>query len=49
MTYRCLWCGAEFDEPVHEPAGYFLGNPMVHDVCPECGDDDIEEAENEDL
>lgn len=46
--YRCLMCGAEFEEPLHEPAGMFMFIPMVHDVCPECGDDCIEEIEQED-
>ena len=46
--YRCLMCGAEFEEPEHEPAEMFMFNLMVHDVCPECGDDCIEEIEQED-
>lgn len=45
--YKCEWCGAEFDEPFREPAGTFLGNLMVHEVCPECGDDCFEEMEDE--
>ena len=49
LMWRCEWCGAEFDEPLHEPAGTFLGNLMVHDVCPECGNDDIEELEDNDV
>ncbi len=46
--YKCEWCGAEFEEPFREPAGTFLGNLMVHEVCPECGDDCFEEIEQED-
>lgn len=47
--YKCEICGAVFDEPLREPAGDFMGNPMVHNVCPECGEDYFEEADNEDL
>ena len=36
-----------FNEPLHEPAGDFMYNPMVHDVCPECGEDYIEELEDD--
>mgnify|MGYP006992093070 CR=1 FL=1 len=46
--YRCLYCGAEFEEPYREPAGTFLGNLMVHEVCPECREDEIVEIEQED-
>lgn len=49
MRYRCEWCGAVFDEPLHEPAGDFMYNPMVHDVCPECGNDDFEEVYDENV
>lgn len=44
-TYRCIICGAVFDEPHREPAGYFLGNLMIHEVCPECREDCFEEME----
>lgn len=47
--WRCEWCGAVFDEPLHEPAGEFMYNPMVHDVCPECGEDLIEEVDDENI
>lgn len=47
MMYKCEWCGAEFDEPFREDAGTFLGNKMVHEVCPWCGADDIVEIETE--
>lgn len=47
MMYKCECCGAVFDEPVHEDAGYFMYNHMVHDVCPECGNDEFEEMEEE--
>lgn len=52
QKYVCLCCGTVFDEPYHEPAGMFMYNPMVHDVCPECGDDafeEITEEEDDDL
>ena len=45
--YRCLYCGAEFEEPLREPAGTFLGNLMVHEVCPECREDEFEEVEDD--
>lgn len=48
MKYRCLYCGAEFDEPRRVPAGLFMYNPMIHEECPECGDDCFEEIEQED-
>lgn len=48
--YKCLYCGAVFDEPFGEPAGAFMGNLMVHEVCPECGEDEFEEVdEDEDV
>ena len=47
--YRCLYCGAEFEEPYREPAGTFLGNLMIHEVCPECREDEFEEMEDEDV
>lgn len=48
--YRCLYCGAVFDEPFREAAGLFMENPMVHEVCPECREDEFEEVdENEDV
>lgn len=45
--FKCLYCGAEFDEPRRVPAGLFLGNPMVHEECPECGEDMFEEVDDE--
>ena len=47
--FQCKWCGAEFEDPEQIRDGYFAGNPMVHLVCPECGDDEFYEIEeNED-
>ena len=46
--YRCNCCGWEFDEPLKEDAGLFMYNRMVHEVCPECGNDDFDETEEED-
>ena len=48
MKYRCLCCGAVFDEPEKEPAGMFMYNPMVHEVCPFCFDDCFEEVTDDD-
>ena len=45
--YKCEWCGAEFDEPDEIPDGWFAYNPMVHLVCPECGEDQFYEMEDE--
>lgn len=47
--WRCNWCGAEFEEPDSVDEGnHFMFNRLVSLVCPECGDDDIEEIEDED-
>lgn len=45
--YRCLWCGWEFDEPRRVEDGIFLGNIMIHEECPECGNDDFEEIKED--
>ena len=45
MKYRCLCCGAVFDEPEKELAGHFMYNPMAREVCPLCFDDAFEEEE----
>ena len=44
---RCMWCGAVFEEPYLEPAEDFMFNRFVHEVCPECGEDDFEDLEGE--
>lgn len=44
--YRCEWCGAEFDEPrfvIEENDPYY--GPRGREVCPECGEDQIEKEE----
>lgn len=42
--YRCFRCGAEFEEPVFVEDGTFLGNTVGYYICPECGDDEVEEG-----
>jgi hypothetical protein len=55
--YRCDYCRREFDEPktihttyesLYGVSGLF-GNstPCSYDVCPYCGDEDIEEVEED--
>lgn len=51
--WRCEWCKAEFEEPETSPSidpidrNAWYG-PMVHEVCPECGSEFIEEIEEND-
>lgn len=45
--YKCLYCGAIFEEPHREPAGLFLGNLMIHEECPECREDCFEEVDED--
>lgn len=45
--WRCEWCGAIFPEPEAIPAGLFMFNKMVELVCPECGETDIIETEDD--
>ena len=47
--YRCKWCGAVFSRPDeisadHEYPGRTIPTFMVHQFCPVCGDDSIEEV-----
>ena len=46
--YKCLFCGAEFEKPHPVPDGEFMFNLMVHLTCPECGEDEFEEMEDDD-
>ena len=47
--WRCEWCGAEFEKPrfhVTEVTTFY--GTMGIDVCPECGEDCIEEVRDDD-
>lgn len=53
MSYRCNWCGAVFDTPHEQHYRNYHGPELgwervTEDVCPECGDGDIEEFFPED-
>ena len=47
--YRCEWCGAEFEEPIFvvEEKSVYYGD-MGRELCPECGEDQFEELEDND-
>ena len=46
MKYRCLWCGAVFEEPRRVPDGLFMSNTMVSEECTVCGSEDFEEIDD---
>lgn len=53
MPYRCLNCGARFDEPYTKHTSYesYYGvsgmfgssTPLDLELCPSCDDEDVEE------
>ena len=46
-VYKCAWCESVFEEPEEVPDGWFAGNRMVHLVCPDCGEDEFYEVEDD--
>lgn len=41
--YQCKWCKNRFDEPYIKRWTEDYGEHFEQEVCPDCGDDDIEE------